>query len=186
MTTPPDPYAPRDRPHQPPLTPYTPPTEDAPQPGSDAGTGWAPPSGAGGQSPPSPYGAQPSPYGTPAPYGTPLSPYGAQPSPYGTPPGGPPPSPYGPAGSYSGYPVPYAPPTPTNGLAVASMIVSVASLVLCIGLPGIVGLVLGIVALNQVLRDGKKGKGFAIAGIAVGAVGTILLMLFLIGLAMDA
>jgi hypothetical protein len=80
----------------------------------------------------------------------------------------------------------WQPPRPrTEPLAVASMIVSVASLVLCVGLPGIVGLVLGIVALNQVLRDGTRGKGFAIAGIAVGAVGTVLLGLILLGLAAD-
>ena len=56
------------------------------------------------------------------------------------------------------------------------MIVSIASLVLCAGFPGLVGLVLGIVALNQVMRDGTRGRGPAAPGIAAGAVGTALAM----------
>ena len=100
---------------------------------------------------------------------------------------GPPASPYGPAApsAYgSPYPAPgypgaygYTPPPRTNGLALASMIVSIASLVLCAGFPGVVGLVLGIVALNQVMRDGTRGRGFAITGIVVGAVCTAFAML---------
>ena len=57
-----------------------------------------------------------------------------------------------------------------NGLAIAGMIVSIVSIVLCwiplIGVfGGIAGLVLGIVALKK----GQK-KGFAITAIIVGAV----------------
>ncbi|MGN0111036.1 MAG: DUF4190 domain-containing protein [Cellulosimicrobium funkei] len=204
MTTPPvppygspdepaDPYAPR-RPHQPPLTPYHPPTEDAPAAPDDGG--FVAPSGAGGGYGSTPgggsgYGSTPgagAPYGAPAapagsPYG-PGSPYapGATPS-YGWTPGyAAPPGPAAyPAPGHGGYPppygAPYAPPPRTNGLALASMIVSIASLVLCAGFPGLVGLVLGIVALNQVMRDGTRGRGFAVTGIVVGAVGTAFAML---------
>ncbi|MFH6691375.1 DUF4190 domain-containing protein, partial [Cellulosimicrobium funkei] len=102
--------------------------------------------------------------------------YGGTPG-YAAPPG---PAAY-PAPGYGGYPppygAPYAPPPRTNGLALASMIVSIASLVLCAGFPGLVGLVLGIVALNQVMRDGTRGRGFAVTGIVVGAVGTAFAML---------
>ncbi|NDO90956.1 DUF4190 domain-containing protein [Cellulosimicrobium composti] len=167
MTTPPvppygspdepvDPYAPV-RPQQPPLTPYNPPTDAAPTP--DPG-GFVAPSGAGGG-----YGSAPGVgYGTPQGYGAPGYPpqpaYGAYPPAYGA---------------------PYTPPPRSNGLALASMIVSIASLVLCAGFPAIVGLVLGIVALNQVMRDGTRGRGFAVAGIVVGAVGTAFAMLVVVG-----
>ncbi|WP_435738268.1 DUF4190 domain-containing protein [Cellulosimicrobium sp. PMB13] len=199
----PDPYAPR-RPQQQPWSPYDLPSEDdalAPAAPTAGGTvpgtgadGFAPPSGAVAPSAghTSPYGPGPSaPYGTPpgtTPYPGPGDPAAGYPPPGYPPPGYPspgyPPPGYGPA--YPGaYGQPYGPVTPTSGLAVASMVVSVASLVLCLGLTGVVGLVLGIVALNQVMRDGKRGKGFAIAGIAVGAVGTVVLGLLLVGIVSD-
>ncbi|MCB7135113.1 DUF4190 domain-containing protein [Cellulosimicrobium marinum] len=174
-----DPYAPR-RPQQPPLSPYGLPAED--DAGATDADGFAPPSGAT-------YPA--SPYGPPAGYATgpsPQPPYPQQAYPQpGYPQQGYPQPGYPPA-SYpgSGYPPPaYAAYSPvrTNGLAVASMVVSVASLLLCLGLTGVIGLVLGIVALNQVLRDGTRGKAFAVTGIVVGAVGTVILGLLLIGLA---
>ncbi|SME89381.1 uncharacterized protein DUF4190 [Cellulosimicrobium cellulans J34] len=204
MTTPPvppygspdepvDPYAPV-RPQQPPLTPYNPPTDAAPTP--DQG-GFVAPSGAGGG-----YGSAPSGPGTGAPYGTPdgagapgspgspygpgaAPPYGSAPGAgYGTPQGYGAPG-YPPQPAYGAYPpaygAPYTPPPRNNGLALASMIVSIASLVLCAGFPAIVGLVLGIVALNQVMRDGTRGRGFAVAGIVVGAVGTAFAMLVVVG-----
>jgi ABC-type dipeptide/oligopeptide/nickel transport system permease component len=34
----------------------------------------------------------------------------------------------------------------------------------------IVGVVLGIIALNQIKQSGEQGRGFAIAGIAIGGV----------------
>jgi hypothetical protein len=74
----------------------------------------------------------------------------------------------------------YTAPPRTNGLALASMIVSIASLVVCAGFPGIIGLVLGIVALNQVMRDGTRGRGFAVTGIVVGAVATAFAMLIVL------
>jgi len=65
------------------------------------------------------------------------------------------------------------------------MIVSIASLVICAGFPGIVGLVLGIVGLNQVMRDGLRGRGFAITGIVVGAVATAFAMLIVVGVTLS-
>ncbi len=193
MTTPPvppygspddpvDPYA-APRPHQPPLTPYNPPT-DAPAPEQG---GFVAPSGAGGAHPGAP--GTGAPYGAPAAPGGQGSPYGPGAAPaYGSPPGAgyPPSAPSGYAGSpgYGAYPPPYGstytPPPRTNGLALASMIVSIASLVVCAGFPGIVGLVLGIVALNQVMRDGTRGRGFAVTGIVVGAVCTAFAMLIVL------
>ena len=191
---PPDPYAPR-RPHQEPLSPYVVPSDDAPSPGPGD---FAAPSGAGGASP---SGTPVSPYG-PAAGSAPGYP-GQQPFPAAGP-YAPDQGPAYPAYATPGYPAPgyaaqgypapgyaaqgyaapgypgafvpsYAPLAPTNGLAVASMVVSVASLFLCLGLTGVVGLVLGIVALHQCRRDGTRGVGFATAGIVVGAIGTLAL-----------
>lgn len=62
----------------------------------------------------------------------------------------------------------------TNGLAIAAL---VTSLVCC----GPIGLVLGLVALSQInASQGRQGgKGLAIAGIAIGAVTTLIGLLLL-------
>jgi Domain of unknown function (DUF4190) len=144
---------------------------------------------------PPPYSPQPPaapPYGyPPAQYGGPPG-YGGQPG-YGGPPG------YGGLPGYGappGYPGHYDPYQPypagvgtTNGLAVGSLITSIAGVVFgipltlfCyIGVPiPIVGVVLGVVALNQIKRTHQQGRGLAIAGIVVGAVMTVVLLLIAI------
>ncbi|GAA1149855.1 hypothetical protein GCM10009630_55290 [Kribbella jejuensis] len=118
------------------------------------------------------YNQQPS-------YGQPTQPIPGQ-SPYGQPYGQPQygqasyaPSVYGGYG-YTGSPG-------TNGLATASLICSLAGLL--IGLSAPVGIVLGIIALSQIKKRNQDGKGMAIAGVIIGSVltvGTILLFLFLI------
>ncbi|MEU2156734.1 DUF4190 domain-containing protein [Streptomyces sp. NPDC019396] len=106
--------------------------------------------------PPGPYGApgQPGPYGTPGPPGAP-GPYGqpGQPGPYGQP-GQP-----GPYGGAPGWPPP--PSEKTNALAIVSFVMSIVC-----GIP-FVPLILGIIALSQIRKNGEKGRGFAIAGIAI-------------------
>lgn len=91
--------------------------------------------------------------------------------------GGPPGYPYGPAG--------------TNGLAIASLTTSIAGIFLGIPLTffcylglliPLVGVVLGVVALNQIKHTHQQGRGLAIAGIAVGAATFALLVLAIIGL----
>ncbi|OFJ53852.1 DUF4190 domain-containing protein [Mycolicibacterium grossiae] len=75
-----------------------------------------------------------------------------------------------------GYPG-YGPPArKTNVLAITSLVVSIISL--C-GIGSIAGIVLGVVALNQIKVSGEGGRGLAIAGIAVGA-GTLLLSMLLL------
>jgi len=55
----------------------------------------------------------------------------------------------------------------TNGMAVASLVISIAC---CWP----VGLVLGIVAINQINNDpSQKGKGLAVAGIVLGSLGAV-------------
>jgi hypothetical protein len=72
------------------------------------------------------------------------------------------------APAYSPYPV--AP--PSNGFAVASLIVSLCGLITC-GLTGFIGVGLGIAGYRQSTRTGV-GRGLSIAGIAVGAAFSLL------------
>lgn len=114
-----------------------------------------PPSAAG----PQPYGpgvppsGGPAPWGPPAPYG-----YGYAPSPTGTPTGLP----------------------SVNGLATASLVLGVLSLVVCCGpfmLCSLVGLPLGIYALTRInKRAADPGpRGLAIAGVVLNGIGFALL-----------
>ena len=69
----------------------------------------------------------------------------------------------------------YAPPQ-TNGLALASMIVGIASL-LCFGpLPAIVAIILGLAALSQMKKNPELagGQGQAWAGIITGGVALVI------------
>ena len=105
----------------------------------------------------------------------PPSPY-ASPSPWSAPPV-PPPSPTWGSVPPSGAP----PPQSTNGLAVASLVCSVAGIVpFFFGIPCVVGIVLGFVARNQIRQTGgaQPGRGLAVAGIAVGfsLIGLFLLL----------
>lgn len=95
--------------------------------------------------------------------------------------------------SYSGYPQypgvpaypdpydPYRPPTAsgTNGLAIGSLVASIAGfplLFVCYtGVASwIAGVVLGVVALNQIKQTNQEGRGIAIAGVAIGAIALVL------------
>ena len=69
---------------------------------------------------------------------------------------------------------------PSQGLAVASMLVGIIGLVVgtfCLGpIPGIAALILGIVALNQIKKapDLNGGKVFAIIGIVAGSLSVLI------------
>ncbi|MBT2268575.1 DUF4190 domain-containing protein [Rhodococcus erythropolis] len=91
-----------------------------------------------------------------------------QPGQYGQAQYGQPPNPYGQPNQFAGGYAPPMRPVGTNGLAIASLVVSLAGGCFY-SLGGIVGIILGIVALNQIKQTGQEGRGLAIAGIAVGA-----------------
>ena len=74
---------------------------------------------------------------------------------------------------------------PSQGLALASMIVGILGLAAggCLGpIPGIVALVMGLTALSQIKKtpDKVSGKPFATAGVIIGAISTVFYMLLVI------
>jgi drug/metabolite transporter (DMT)-like permease len=79
-----------------------------------------------------------------------------------------------------GYPYGYAPQRPTNGMAIAAMIVSIVGVATICGYgvgPVVicpVGAILGHVARKRIRERDEKGDGMALTGIIVGWVGLAL------------
>lgn len=72
----------------------------------------------------------------------------------------------------------YAPPLPTSAMALTGFIVSLVSLVLCSGLTAPVGLVFSILGMRDTapgVERAQAGRGFAIAGLVISIVGTLML-----------
>jgi len=125
--------------------------------------------------PPSPGAGSPEQPGQSTPWESSAPPPAADYPPAGYPPP-PPPAPPAPPGEY--YPTPdyyggyggYGPPEamqPTmNRLAIGSLVASFTGL-LC-GIGGIVAIVLGAIALDQIKRTRQDGYGLAVAGIVIG------------------
>ena len=107
------------------------------------------------------YGAAPA-YGA-----TPEGAYGGYP--VQTTPGAPPVAPYG----YGAYPT-----RKTNGLAVASLVLSIVGFLWILPLVGsVAGAIMGHIALGQIKRTGEGGRGMALAGVIIGWAGVALLLL---------
>lgn len=129
---------------------------------------------------------QPPPYGDPQPPGPGPAPGSIPPPPtWGQPEQQPQQQP-----PYS-YPLPqgYARPAPTEGLAVASMVIGIVSLVLACGYGiGLLGspaaLVMGRISMKRIDRSNGQlgGRGMAQAGFILGIIGTVLLAITLIAL----
>jgi uncharacterized protein DUF4190 len=90
------------------------------------------------------------------------------------------PPPYPGAAGYPGYPAiagyypgydPYRPikPPGTNGKAIAALVTSLVGL-LCCGLPSLVGLILGVVAMRETKRTGQEGYAIALIGAIIGGL----------------
>lgn len=139
--------------------------------GYEAPGGYPPPSYPPPSYPPPSYPPQP---GYPPPAGPPPGDY-TQP---GYPPPPPPPQQFGappyPGAGY-GYP---APASGTNTLAIGSLVASVVGL-LC-GIGSIIGIVLGVVALNQIKQTRQGGYGLAVAGIVVGVASLVISLIWMI------
>lgn len=115
------------------------------------------------------YGAPASEPANPSPAYNPAPTYDAQSSPYGAPYGAP------------GYPVRRG----TNGLAIASLITGIVSLMATwpFGLVGIAPVIMGHIAVKQCKERGQEGKGLAIGGLVTGYIaigGFILIVLFFV------
>ncbi|MEW6249265.1 MAG: DUF4190 domain-containing protein [Planctomycetota bacterium] len=84
-----------------------------------------------------------------------------------------------PTPGYYGMP---GPPTPgglplrrTSGFAVASLVSSVVGLVTCCALaPSILGVTFGAIALGPIRREEQRGRGLAVSGIILGALGLLM------------
>ncbi|MBO9522202.1 MAG: DUF4190 domain-containing protein [Nocardioidaceae bacterium] len=114
---------------------------------------------------------EPPEFPPPAPTPPPPSP-GQQPLPsYGQ---QPPPPPYG-------APPAYQPPrkTGTNGFAIASLVFGIIGGCL-------LGLIFGIVALNQIKKNGQQGRGMAIAGIVLSVLWFLVIVVLGVVGAMDS
>ena len=121
-------------------------------PGQPAGAAWPGPDHPASAAPGSPAPGYPAPGypapGYPAPQGYPVPPY--------------PPAPY------------YGPARPTNGLAVASLVLGAVWL---FWIGSVLALVFGYVSRGQIRRSGEGGDGLAIAGLVLGWVGVGFLAL---------
>jgi hypothetical protein len=79
----------------------------------------------------------------------------------------------------------YAPVGPTSGMAIASLVCSLLGI-------GLVGVILGHLALNEINKSNgyTQGRGLAIAGLIIGylqiAAGVIVIVFFIIGIALAA
>lgn len=61
----------------------------------------------------------------------------------------------------------------TNVLAIVSLVLSILSF-------NIIAVILGVIALSQIKKTGESGRGLAIAGIIIGAIGFIFWIIFII------
>ena len=80
---------------------------------------------------------------------------------------------------------------PTQNLALASMITGILGLLMagCFGpIPGVVALVLGLVALSQIKKSPEKygGKPFATAGVIIGGITVMFYLLLLLWIILSA
>ena len=86
-------------------------------------------------------------------------------------------------------PIPQKQEVPGKGMAVASLVLGIVSILLCLGfvafLCGVIGLILSIVAMNKAKAVGMK-NGMAVAGLVCSCIGVGLMImifgLFFIGL----
>lgn len=70
-------------------------------------------------------------------------------------------------------------PRPTNGLAIASLVLGILSL--C-GIGSILAVIFGHVSLNQIRRSGDRegGRGMAITGVVLGWIGIAAIVVYLV------
>jgi hypothetical protein len=70
-----------------------------------------------------------------------------------------------------------APRRPVNGMAIASLVLGVTSILMCWCATGIPAIITGHMAMAQIRRTGEDGQGLAIAGLVLGYVTTVIALL---------
>ena len=109
--------------------------------------------------PNTPYGNPNTPYGNPnTPYCNPNTPYASPGAPYG--------SPYGVAGQPPGT-------GPTSGWAIASFVLGLLSVV-------VLSVIFAFVALSRIKRLGQRGRGLAIAGLALSGFWIVVVVVVIV------
>jgi len=181
-------YRQPSQPLEPPAPSFDPPTYSPPPAYDQSPPSYSPPADQSAFPPPAPPPGFPPPpsYPDAGAFGAPGYP---PPPSYGPPPPGfaPPPPGYGPPPGFGpppGYPTPgygaYGAPTQkTNTMAIGSLVASLVGV--CCGIGSIVGIVLGVIAMNKIKETGENGRGLAIAGIAVGVVTLLLNAVWTLG-----
>ncbi len=67
-----------------------------------------------------------------------------------------------------------------NGLAIAGLVTSIVSLVLCCGSISLISLILSIIGMNKAKELNGAGKGLALAGLIVSIVGMLLFLFWML------
>jgi hypothetical protein len=94
----------------------------------------------------------------------------------------PPPPPPGPPSPYGyGYGYPLQPTQKNNGMAIASLVSSCVAVLIC-GIGFILGVIFGHIALSQIKRTNEGGRGMAVAGLVIGYLGILVMIVVVIAL----
>ncbi len=113
-------------------------------------------------------------YGQPVPsYGQPPPPYGQPPPVYGQPPPGMYPPPYPPPGVF---PLPYYGPEPATG----ALIIGVLAIVFAFVSFGVLGLILGVIAIYMGSKGRREGRQHANAAFVLGIIAVIIGVAYII------
>jgi hypothetical protein len=68
----------------------------------------------------------------------------------------------------------------TSGMAIASLVVSLASLLFTCGTTSFIGAILGVLGMRETKRTGQEGYGLALAGLIIGAIPAVLWIVWLV------
>jgi hypothetical protein len=80
-----------------------------------------------------------------------------------------------------GYGYPLQPTQKNNGMALAALISSCVAVFIC-GIGFILGVIFGHIALSQIKQTGEGGRGMAVAGLVIGYIGIVVMIVVLIAL----
>lgn len=67
-----------------------------------------------------------------------------------------------------------------NGMAIAGLVTSIVSLVLCCGSISLISLILSIIGMNKAKDLNGSGKGLALAGLIVSIVGMLIFLFWML------